>query len=200
MFDEPIYRWTVTGLILTGTAPFFSFYHVRTRRFDASNRQQVTNWRAYEWIDWYLKLSTLAVAVVSIHWQTAWLLPVHHSALLSIAGLALAGVAIALFAWAMSSLDAQYTPAHQSRLPSQIVRHGPYRFIRHPVYTSNLLLISSLFLFSGSAWLLINLGILIAYYVPTILVEERAIRSEFPEYDHYAGQTGRFFPTWRMRR
>ena len=79
-------------------------------------------------------------------------------------------------------------------MPNQIVTAGPYNYIRHPIYTANLMLLIGLLAASGSLWLVLNLVILIAYYVPTILVEETAIKQAFPEYRQYAARTGRFLP------
>ena len=189
-----IVRATMTILVLAGAAVIVYFYHLRPRRFDPSARQRVTSWRPYELIDWYLKISTVAISLAAIHWDHPLLLEVHDSLTLRLLGLGLAGLALLLFGTAMWTLDSQYTPAHQSHLPSSIVTTGPYRYIRHPVYTANLMLLVGMFLTSGSLWLPVNLLILITYYVPTILVEETAIQRSFPEYREYASQTGRFFP------
>ncbi len=194
MIASSIARVLVTGMLLGGAALFLYIYHVHTRQFDSSDRPRVTDWRFYVWIDWYLKLSTLIITVLSIHSDSAWLLRFHRSPLVLVIGLVISGTAIGLFVWAMKSLGAQFTPAHQSHLPDRIVREGPYRYIRHPIYTSNLLLITGLLLASGSLWIVLNLIILIGYYVPTILVEERALRVNIPGYTEYAESTGRFFP------
>ena len=185
-----------TGLVVAGAALFLYFYHVRTRNFDAGDRTQVTAWRFYGAIDIYLKVSTLAITIASLNSDSVWLWEIHHSIPISLLGLLMAGAALLLFAIAMRTLDQQFTPAHQSHLPNQIIRSGPYRFIRHPIYTSNLLLMMGLFLLSGSVWIILNMLVLIAYYVPTIRIEERAIRSSFPEYDEYAQTTGRMLPRW----
>ncbi len=184
----------ITVALISGTALFLYFYHVRTRRFDSSDRKQVTSWRWYEFVDWYLKISSVLITVAAIHWQHPILLPFHDQPALRWIGLLGCGAAILLFAWAMTTLDRHYTPAHVARLPKEIVTAGPYRFIRHPIYTSNLLLLISLTLTSGSLWLLLNLVILIAYYVPTIRREEKALAEEFDEYRDYMKRTGRILP------
>ena len=185
-----------TGLVIVGALLFLYLYHVRTRSFDVGDRTQVTAWRFYGAIDLYLKVSTLAITIAALNTANTWLWEIHHSIPVSLLGLLIAGAALLLFATAMLTLDQQFTPAHQSHLPNQIIRSGPYRFIRHPIYTSNLLLMMGLFLLSGSVWIILNLLVLIAYYVPTILIEERALRSSFPEYDDHAQTTGRILPRW----
>jgi protein-S-isoprenylcysteine O-methyltransferase Ste14 len=192
--SDLILRWIMTVLILAGAAVFLYFYHVRTRRFDPSSRQRLTLWRPYELIDWYLKISTVIISLTAVHLDHSLLLEIHDRLVLRLVGLTLAGCALLLFGAAMWTLDSQYTPAHKSHLPSLIVTAGPYRFIRHPVYTSNLLLLIGLFLTTGSLWLVVNWLILISYYIPTILLEEAAILRSYPEYREYSNSTGRFFP------
>jgi len=187
----------MTCLVLAGACLFIYVYHIRTRRFDASDRPRVTCSRQFAILDWYLKISSLLITVVALNWTHPILLQIHDQLGFRVIGIALAGLAILLFVWAMRTLDSQYTPAHMSHLPSKIVTSGPYRFIRHPVYASNLLLLVALTLASGSSLLLLNLAILITYYVPTIASEEAAIAGEHAGYREYMGRTGRIFPKLR---
>lgn len=187
----------VTGFVFLGAAIFLYFYHVRTRRIEHDGREQVRNWRFYGWIDAWLKVSTLVITVLSLNCRYTWLLIFHDSREVRLIGLVVAGLALTLFIWAMRSLADQYTPAHVARAPKHIVMCGPYRFIRHPIYAANLWLLSAMLLLSGSLWILVNLAILIAHYVPTILFEERAIAERLPKYQEYARRTGRLFPKLR---
>ena len=183
-----------TFCLIAGALVFLYHYHVWTRQFDAAGRTQVTSFRWYELIDWYLKISSLAITIASLHWHHRWLWQIHNSIGLRLFGLLLAGAAMILFVWAMRTLQSQFTPAHLSRLPLHLVSSGPYRWIRHPIYSSNLMLMIGLLLTGGSLWLLVNLAVLVVYYVPTIRREEAAIAQEFPEYGEYMKRTGRFFP------
>lgn len=187
-------RHIVTGLVFLGAALFLYFYHVRTRKIKDDDRERVRNWRFYGWIDAWLKVSTLVVTVLSLNYQYGWLLLFHNSRGLRIAGLIVAGLALAFFVWAMRTLADQYTPAHVARAPKHVVEQGPYRFIRHPVYAANLWLLFAMLLLSGSLWIVVNLATLIAHYVPTMILEERAIAERLPEYREYARRTGQLFP------
>jgi protein-S-isoprenylcysteine O-methyltransferase Ste14 len=187
----------LTLLVVAGAVVFRFFYHIRTRRLDPAQRAPIPSWGAYVWVDFYLKVSTLLITLAAIRLDHPWLLELHDSVPLSLVGLGLAGFALLLFMFAMWTLDHQFTPAHASRVPTAIVQSGPYRFIRHPIYTSNLILMVGMLLLSGSAWIAINLLILIAYYLPTIIVEERAIKECLPQYQDYASRTGMIFPRWR---
>ena len=162
-------------------------------------RRPIPSWGAYAWVDIYLKVSTLSITLAVIHLDHPWLLKLHESLALSLIGLGISGFALLLFALAISTLDQQFTPAHASRVPSAIVQTGPYRFIRHPIYASNLILMVGMLLLSGSAWIAINLLILIVFYLPTIIVEEQAIQQYLPQYKDYAERTGMIFPKLRRR-
>ncbi len=189
----------ITAAILFGSALFIYVYHFRPRKFDTDGRKQVTSFRSYVIIDWYLKASSLLITIAAIHGKHPLLLQFHDLSALRIVGLVLAGGALGLFVWAMWTLDAQYTPANLAKLPGRVVATGPYRFVRHPIYTANLLLLVALAMVSGSCWLLVNLAILVLYYVPTIRQEENAIGNAIPEYREYMKRTGRLLPRIRPR-
>ncbi len=190
----------VTGCVFVGAAIFLYFYHFRTRSIDHQEREQVRHWEFYRWIDGWLKASTLVVTLLSLNYEYPWLLIFHRSWEWRLIGLIVAGLALTLFIWAMRTLAEQYTPCHVARVPNRLVERGPYRFIRHPVYAANLWLLSAMVLVSGSLWIVVNLVILICHYVPTIILEERAIAERMPEYEKYAQRTGRIFPRlWLWR-
>ena len=187
-------RWISAVMVVAGAGWIGYFYHYRPRKHDHGDRDRIPSWPAYGIIDWYLKVSTLAVLLAAIFSDHPALARLYDSPLLFYIGLAVAGLALGLFGSAMRHLDAQYTPAHDSHLPSDVVTTGPYRYIRHPVYTANLLLMSGLFVATGSLWLVLNLAILVVYYLVTVRREETAIRERFPEYQDYRQRTGRFLP------
>ncbi len=181
-------------LLALGAIVVVSIYHFRMNRLPRGERKQVTDWKFYAFIDWYLQLSTLGLGVAGIitsHWL---LFEVHNSQGVMWAGLAVAGVGLALFLAAMRNLNRQYTPGHAAHLPTEIVTSGPYRYIRHPVYTANLLMTGGVFLASGSLWLVANLIVLMVYYRFATHSEESSISAQFPEYGEYMKRTGRFFP------
>lgn len=199
MVESSLLRTAVTLLVIAGAGVFLFFYHVLTRRIDCTQRDRIPSWGAYVWVDLYLKVSTLLITLTAIQRDDPWLLKFHHWVPLNLIGLAMAGSALLLFTLAMRTLDQQFSPAHESRVPTAIVQSGPYRFIRHPIYTSNLILMIGMLLLSGSAWIIINLLILIGYYLPTIRVEERAMKESLPQYKDYADRTGMIFPKLRRR-
>ena len=75
-----------------------------------------------------------------------------------------------------------------------LVRCGPYRYVRHPIYSGVLLMILGTALASGPAWLVAAAGAA-AYFVMSLRVEEADMASLFPDdYPQYAAHTKRLIP------
>ncbi len=95
---------------------------------------------------------------------------------------------------AIATLGRHYS--HEVRLNTdhEVVRRGPYRFVRHPSYLGMLLAHLGLVLFYFNY---VALGAFVGLFVPAvtfrILVEERALMS-VPGYDEYSRRTKRLLP------
>lgn len=71
---------------------------------------------------------------------------------------------------------------------------GLYRFVRHPIYTGLLLVMSALTVASGSVLRLLVLGLLVALLAGKARWEEARLVARFPGYTQYAARTPRFIP------
>ncbi|MGH2625159.1 MAG: methyltransferase family protein [Anaerolineales bacterium] len=79
-------------------------------------------------------------------------------------------------------------------LPSQtIVDRGIYRYVRHPIYTGDLLLVTGLELALNS-WLVLAVVPLAAFVVRQVLAEETLLSRRLPSYARYCAGTKRFIP------
>ena len=77
---------------------------------------------------------------------------------------------------------------------SEIIRRGPYRFIRHPMYAAALLFIWSAIL-SHLSWLNVSVGVVVtAFACARVIAEERLLRQRFPAYVDYARSTKAVIP------
>lgn len=104
-------------------------------------------------------------------------------------------VSIPLCFWVLGSIGTNISPSHATREGHQLVTHGPYRWVRHPLYSSGVLLCSSLTLLTA-LWSL-GVGMLIPLAVllwRTPREEARLIEAFGDEYRAYMRRTGRFFP------
>jgi protein-S-isoprenylcysteine O-methyltransferase Ste14 len=75
-----------------------------------------------------------------------------------------------------------------------VVRSGPYRYIRHPIYTAVCVLAwagiaAHLSLLTVACGALVTAGALVR-----IFAEERLVTARYPEYADYAAQTWRMVP------
>jgi len=97
--------------------------------------------------------------------------------------------------WLFSSIGSGITPTSATRKQHTLVTSGPYRWVRHPLYTVG----SSMFISFGMMadnWFIAALGLLafIAMAVRTPKEEANLIEKFGDEYRDYMKRTGRFFP------
>ena len=97
--------------------------------------------------------------------------------------------------WLFSSIGSGITPTSATRKEHRLVTGGPYRWVRHPLYTIG----SSMFIAFGMMadnWFIAALGLLafIAMAIRTPKEEANLIAKFGDEYREYMRQTGRFFP------
>ena len=79
-------------------------------------------------------------------------------------------------------------------LPEQkLVKSGIYRYIRHPIYTGDTLLVIGLELALNS-WLVIGALCLIPIVYKQALDEEAVLSQAFPDYEDYKMETKMFIP------
>jgi len=102
--------------------------------------------------------------------------------------------AVALMVWARLTFGQRSFHAAANPSAGGLVTTGPYRFIRHPIYTA-----ACLFGWSGilAHWSLINVMLGVLLFVGAVgrmLCEERLIIEIYPEYRDYAQATKRMVP------
>ena len=74
-----------------------------------------------------------------------------------------------------------------------LVMDGIYHYIRHPIYTGDLLLLIGLELTLNS-WLVLGVAIPLVVAVRQALAEDALLSQAFPGYSAYCAQTKRFIP------
>jgi protein-S-isoprenylcysteine O-methyltransferase Ste14 len=99
------------------------------------------------------------------------------------AALALAGAALAV--WAGRTLGRSLTPFPEPASAGSLVDTGPFRRVRHPIYSGGLLFFAGWSLFAGPVALVLTgaLGIL---WAMKARVEERLLTARYPGYPAYA--------------
>ena len=102
---------------------------------------------------------------------------------------------ILLVAWAMFTMKLQHVNVFpEVRAGSHLVTNGPYRWIRHPMYTALLLITLALVCESFSYWRGFWWILLSADLVVKLCYEERLLREVFEDYEAYRLRTWRLVP------
>jgi len=103
-----------------------------------------------------------------------------------------AGVAIGL--WSALYLGRGLTPSPLPNGSTDLVTRGPYRFVRHPIYTAVILLGIGMAIRSGSWIVTVALVGLVVLFSVKSRWEEMHLADTFPGYEQYTTATGRFVP------
>jgi len=74
-----------------------------------------------------------------------------------------------------------------------VVAVGLYRYVRHPIYVGDLLLVTG-FELALNSWLVVGVVGLIPYVVRQAMHEEEMLAARLPGYGSYCSQTWRFVP------
>lgn len=126
--------------------------------------------------------------------HAAWPAQIVPRALATLVGTVLILVAVILFVAAVRTFRRANTPVPGNRPTTTIVRDGPYRFTRNPIYLAFSLLQLGLVFSVNSMWLLLTLVgafALMAFFV--VPREERYLARRFPEeYKSYAKSVRRW--------
>lgn len=110
-------------------------------------------------------------------------------------GLGVGAAAVLLVLWVMRSIGSNVSPSSATREGATLVTHGPYRFVRHPLYTVGVLMLLGLGLAAQSLGLLIVVASIALWLPSRVGHEERhLIAAHGDAYRDYIQTTGRFLP------
>jgi protein-S-isoprenylcysteine O-methyltransferase Ste14 len=118
-------------------------------------------------------------------------LTAHPRAGLTIAGTPLVLAGVGLRMWASGIIIKN----------RNLATSGPYRYVRHPQYVGNILIITAFVFASGNWWTApVALAFLLFYYPPAIEYEERKLGNLFGrDWDEYARTTHSLLPSFSAR-
>jgi protein-S-isoprenylcysteine O-methyltransferase Ste14 len=120
---------------------------------------------------------------------------VAESRTLNLLGLALAGAGVAFAIWARWHLGRNWSAVVSIRNQHDLICTGPYRAVRHPIYTGLLLAILGTVLIVGEFRALLAFAIVLASFYLKARKEEAWLAREFGEtFEGHAKRTGMFLP------
>jgi len=190
----------ITGLVLFAMVVSVSGYFRRRAAKAGAKAGDKINWRGegvaimvlLRIFGFAMWLSLLAY-LINPRWMAWSALPL--PAWLRWVGVAMVAAAIPLMLWMFRSLGRNVTDTVAIRREHTLVTHGPYRWIRHPMYSFGFLgfigfnlLAANWFMAAASVLALIMLAL------RTPIEEARLIEQFGDEYREYMKRTGRFLP------
>ena len=115
------------------------------------------------------------------------------------AGIGLLGVP--LLYWVFSSLGRNVTRTTAIRKEHALVTYGPYRFVRHPLYSIGMLNFLGFCLLSANWFILVSALVTFATILMRTPLEEQRLLEKFGnEYRNYMDRTGRYWPVINLKR
>ena len=134
------------------------------------------------------------VTLASFWINSQALLPFCENHGLRLAGMVVLIVATLLYFNSMKHLGENYSPCFDSHRPIHLVKQGPYKYVRHPVYMANILLCVGYSLASCSLWVLAFSGYGAFKMLRAMEGEESYLSKTFPGYREYQAKTSRLIP------
>jgi protein-S-isoprenylcysteine O-methyltransferase Ste14 len=107
--------------------------------------------------------------------------------ILTLLGLLFAG-------WARIHLGGNWSSTVTVKQDHTLITSGPYRFVRHPIYTGMIVALFGTALAASAAYGFIGTALILLGFIVKLEVEEARMRETFPEYDDYARHTARLIP------
>lgn len=115
-------------------------------------------------------------------------------------GAGLMAICIPLIYWVFSSLGKNVTVTVVTRKEHSLVTHGPYRWVRHPLYTVGFVFFVGFSLLAANWFIPLTI---VGGYIPLMMrtpIEEARLIEKFgDEYRDYMGSTGRYLPRFKSR-
>lgn len=142
-------------------------------------------------------LPLLIVILLNIFWPNSLVWAKFNSPdWLRILGLVLAVLNLPLLLWVFRSIGKYISETVLIKDEHELVTHGPYTWVRHPLYGSALLLLISISLVFGD-WIIAGYSIagILAFRLLVIPAEEKQLLDAFGEdYECYQSRTGTLLP------
>ncbi len=195
MEAQPVFR-ILLPILFIGFIAHRGYY---TRKFSRAGESTIKEREE----TWALKLANLlslpallatALYIISPEWMAWSSLPL--PAWLRWAGVGLAVLGFALLQWAHQALGRNWSDTPRLTKDQTLITSGPYHWIRHPIYTAFLLIMSAPFFLSAN-WIIGGLwiGMTALEVISRIKFEEAAMAEHFGDhYRAYMEKTGRLLP------
>jgi protein-S-isoprenylcysteine O-methyltransferase Ste14 len=117
------------------------------------------------------------------------------SFLIMTGGCAVETLGLFVAVWARRHLGRYWSGEITTKVGHELIRTGPYKMLRHPIYTGLLTMYAGTAVVSGSRLAIVGMVIAIYAYWRKVLLEEVNLRAEFGEdYDVYVHEAWALIP------
>jgi protein-S-isoprenylcysteine O-methyltransferase Ste14 len=100
-----------------------------------------------------------------------------------------------VFLWIFRNIGQNISPTQATREGHRLISTGPYRYVRHPLYTSGVIFFFALSILSSLWWLALGLAIGMILILVRTSREEALLLAAFGDnYADYQAKTGRYLP------
>lgn len=107
--------------------------------------------------------------------------------------LCLAGAIVGVWALCHNRIG-NFSVYPEPKARAELITSGPYRWVRHPMYSALLLMMPGIAAYNGHVLNAAGVVLVAAAVIGKALREERFLHERFPEYADYARTTPRFIP------
>lgn len=146
----------------------------------------------------YVSFAIPSLIYIFTNWIDFFSFRLHYA--FRLLGISIIILGMILFTWTHKTLKENFSPILEIKKNHKLIEIGPYKRIRHPMYTSLYLLIIGFFLLSLN-WL-IGIVPLLGFsflYLTRVRNEEKMMLETFGEkYNEYMKRTGRLLPKLRI--
>jgi protein-S-isoprenylcysteine O-methyltransferase Ste14 len=116
-------------------------------------------------------------------------------------GLVLLVAGLAFACWARVHLGRNWSASVTVKEGHELIRTGPYAYVRHPIYTGLITAVLGTAIVSGTVRAALGLVIITVSLIRKLRTEEGFMRETFPgEYQRYSAQTPALIPFTRFPR
>jgi protein-S-isoprenylcysteine O-methyltransferase Ste14 len=129
----------------------------------------------------------IPLGALPLTWRPDWLLATTTVGIVAMTALEI---------WALLTLRRSFSVFPEAR---KLVTHGPYGYVRHPLYTVYIVTYSLIALPRFGVLAVFIAGLAILAQVLRSRSEEAVLRSAFTEYDEYSAKVPAFVPWLRQR-
>ncbi|NLE43371.1 MAG: isoprenylcysteine carboxylmethyltransferase family protein [Chloroflexi bacterium] len=168
-------------------------------RYDRQRRQKGTG-KAWGYTCLMLLLASALIVQpillpqISLSIRSCW------GAVLQIGGLVLALSGLSLHMWSRAHLQHFYTERVEYQVGHAVVDTGPYAVVRHPTFTSFMMIAAGVFLVNPALPTLLTAAYAFWDFPRAAKQEEALLSARLPEYADYMARTSRFIPRPHLKR